>query len=561
MKVPVNSSSINNKLSLTLVLWLGFAIVMGLSGCGSSSSSDPTVSISDVSVSEGDSGTTDLVFTITASKSSSSDITVTYATSDGTATAGSDYENTSGTINIPAGSTSFPIAIPVMGEKIFEDDETLTLTLSAPSGATLGTSSAIGTILNDDVQFISRVSVNAAGEGGNESSEAPDVSTDGRYVVFTSLASNLVDGDTNDAKDIFVRDMDADTIVRVSVDSSGNEGNGASRYPSISGDGRYVVFRSAASNLVTGDSNGMEDVFLHDLDTGTTELISVVDGTGVQGDNISYNPTISTDGNFVAFVSYSALVNEDTNGVGDVYVRDLVNGTTTRVSLANNGDEGNDYSGFWPAISGDGRYVAFWSHATNLVTNDSNVKPDVFVRDLQSNTTIRASVANDGTQIAIGAGSPFTISNNGRLVAFTSLVANDSNNTPDVFLRDLDANTTTRVSVDSSGVEGDNNSIAESISADSNYVSFFSYATNLVANDDNGFSDIFLHNRQTAETTRISVSWTGDQGNDNSSLSNSPSHISGDGRYVVFMSYASNLVSDDNNMRADIFRVRLSALP
>ena len=338
---------------------------------------------------------------------------------------------------------------------------------------------------------------------------------------------------------------------RVSVDSSGTEGNSASYEPSISADGRYVAFRSVATNLVAGDSNVTEDVFVHDRQTGTTERVSV-DSSGTQGNEDSEDPSISADGRYVAFFSEASnLVAGDNNGTHDIFVHDRQAGTTERVSVDSNGTEGNGNSTD-PSISADGRYVAFFASASNLVAGDTNSTRDIFVHDRQTGTTERVSVDSSGTEGNDDSDVP-SISADGRFVAFTSsasnLVAEDSNANWDVFVHDRQTGTTERVSLASSGTEANSDSFGFSISADGRYVAFFSEASNLVAGDSNGIRDIFVHNRQTGTTKRVSLASSGTEGNDDSEY---PS-ISADGRYIAFESDATNLVAGDGNVARDIF--------
>jgi len=197
-------------------------------------------------------------------------------------------------------------------------------------------------------------------------------------VVFESDASNLVPGDTNGRYDIFLRDRQTDTTTRLSVSSAGTQGNDSSLAPSISADGRYVVFESDASNLVPGDTNGRYDIFLRDRQTGTTTRLNV-SSTGTQGNGVSGRPSISADGRYVAFNSdASNLVPGDTNGRNDIFLRDRQTGTTTRLSVSSTGVQGDGHS-YDPFISADGRYVAFNSHATTLVPGDTNGKQDIFL--------------------------------------------------------------------------------------------------------------------------------------------------------------------------------------
>ncbi|WP_293129507.1 calcium-binding protein [Microcoleus sp. bin38.metabat.b11b12b14.051] len=409
---------------------------------------------------------------------------------------------------------------------------------------------------------ITRVSVDSAGQGAIGISQIPSISANGRFVAFSSEAANLVPGDTNNRSDIFVRDLSTNTTTRVSVDSAGNQGNDTSGSPSISADGRLVAFTSFAPNLVPGDTNNRSDIFVRDLSTNTTTRISV-DSAGNQGNGGVligfFIPSISANGRFVAFESYVPnLVPGDTNNRSDIFVRDLLTNTTTRVSVSAAGNQAINHSSN-PSISADGRFVAFSSEASNLVPGDTNNNDDIFVRDLLTNTTTRVSVDSAGNQ---GNGDCFkpSISANGRFVAFSSdasnLVLGDTNNTSDIFVRDLSTNTTTRVSVDSAGNQGNDGSNFSSISADGRFVAFSSEASNLVPGDTNNNEDIFVRDLSTNTTTRVSVDSAGNQGN---ALSYIPS-ISGDGNRVAFSSDASNLVPGDTNSR-DIFVVDLTNTP
>ncbi len=242
-----------------------------------------------------------------------------------------------------------------------------------------------------------RVSVASDGGQGNFPSISPTISADGRYVAFHSLASNLVEGDTNNTNDIFVRDRLSGTTERVSVTSNESQANEESNHPSISADGRYVAFISKASNLVDGDTNDWTDIFVRDRETGTTERVSVANN-GSQANFGSLYPFISANGRHVVFLSLATnLVSGDTNNYPDIFVRDRVAGITERVSVANDESQGNDAPEL-PSISADGRYVAFRSDATNLAGEDTNGAPDIFLRDRLFWTTERVSLASDGSE-------------------------------------------------------------------------------------------------------------------------------------------------------------------
>ena len=434
-----------------------------------------------------------------------------------------------------------------------------------------------------------RVSVDSTGvEGDAASSEddmgGVDVSADGRYVTFASDASNLVAGDTNTVTDIFVRDVDTGTTVRISISSAGLEADGECTRPRLSGDGRFVVFQSAATSLVADDTNGQYDVFLHDRDSDENGLFDEsggiattrvsVDSLGVEADNVSNWPDISADGRHITFRSWATnLVVGDTNGVEDIFVHDRLALETTRVSVSTTGDEASDGSD-GPVISATGRYVAFHGPASNLVLGDTNDKRDVFVRDRDTDedgifdepnavATVRISVRSDGVE---GDGHSFwaSISNDGRYIAFlslaTDLVADDTNDFRDVFVHDRDVDDngvfdepggidTWMVSVSSNGQQGDASVGSVSICGDGSYVAFRGASDLLVPDDDNGTSDIFRHDLLTAETTRVSVSFFGGQSNGYVSWT----AMTDDGDTVVFASDATNLVPFDLNAARDVF--------
>jgi Tol biopolymer transport system component len=340
----------------------------------------------------------------------------------------------------------------------------------------------------------------------------------------------------------------------VSVSMNGAPSAGGAGHPSISADGRFVAFDSGAPDFVPGDTNGHTDIFVRDRLLGVTARVSV-DSSGAQVFGDSRAPAISADGRFVAFTSAATtLVPNDTNGKIDVFVHDMQTGATSRVNVDSAGREanGNTPLGILLAISGDGRYVAFQSDATNLVPGDTNGSTDAFVHDLLTGQTVRASVDSNGNQAMFGALAP-AISADGRWVAFTSysrdLVAGDTNGFFDTFVHDMQTGATTLVSVSSNGTQGNDNSFGPRISADGRYVSFPSYASNLVPGDTPGSYDVFVHDRMSGLTTRASVGVTGAVGDGELDLHS----FSADGRYVVFQSSATNLVPFDTNLAFDFF--------
>ena len=405
-------------------------------------------------------------------------------------------------------------------------------------------------------QVTQRVSLDTGAVQGNWDSEPGVISAAGGVVAFTSRASNLVPGDTNAEWDLFVRDLRTGVTERVSVASDGTEAAGESGIGSISADGRFVAFWSRAANLVAGDTNGAVDVLVRDRLAGTTERVSLATG-GAQAMGDSYTGSISADGRFVVFQSIAAnLISGDSNGTWDVFVHDRQSGATERISLDSTGAQAHGASTV-PSISADGRCVAFWSLATNLVPGDTNHSVDAFVRDLTSGTTERVSVATGGAQGSGPQNGPgaIAISADGRFVAFSTvaddLVPGDTNGLDDVFVHDRASHTTERVSVDSSGVQGNSNSEHPSLSANGRYVTFMSLSTNLVPGDTTGYSDVFVRDRASGATERVSINSTRVAGN-GASFSGADS-ISADGRWVAFSSGATNLVSGDSNTYADVF--------
>jgi len=405
-------------------------------------------------------------------------------------------------------------------------------------------------------QSTERVSVSSAGAEANGASPAPEtvgraISFDGRFVAFSSLADNLVAGDTNGESDVFVRDHQLGTTVRVSSSTAGVQGNGESIRPAISDSGRYVVFQSAADNLVPGDTNQHVDIFIHDLMTAQTARISVK-GSGIQANHHSNNPAISADGRFIVYQSLANnLTAGDANGTGDVFLFDRQSGATRMVSRSTGNVQGNGASSD-PAISSDGKVIAYRSSSTNLVGSDTNSEDDVFVHDLSTFQTTRVSLSSSAVE-GDGPSRSAVLSADGNLVLFdsaaTNLVANDLNGARDVFVHDRSAGTTELVSISSLATQGNYDSAGSSISLDGRLVGFNSIADNLVQGDTNGVGDGFLHDRQTGQTSRITVATGGVQVNG----TNWTTMVSGDGSTIAFWSAATNLVLGDVNGALDVF--------
>lgn len=331
----------------------------------------------------------------------------------------------------------------------------------------------------------------SGGEATGGDSSARAMTADGRFIAFDSLATNLATGDLNGVRDAFIKDRMLGTTTRVSTSSSGIEGNGDSIVKAVAENGSLVFFQSVATNLVSSDTNLAEDIFVKNTSTGITTRVST-NTSGVEANGASSLSAVSADGRYVAFASLAQnLVTSDTNSLQDVFLKDLQTGGVTRVSTDSAGNQALGGSSFMPALSGmsaDGRFIAFTSGATNLVQNDGNSFNDAFVKDMVTGITRLVSTDSFGNQ-GNGNSTVQAISADGRFVAFestaTNLVSGDLNNAQDVFVKDLLTGTTTRASTSSTGIEGNSTSFVRALSADGRYVTMGSLASNLVDNDTN----------------------------------------------------------------------------
>lgn len=397
-----------------------------------------------------------------------------------------------------------------------------------------------------------RASVSTSGiQANNASDYFAHVSADGKWIAFHSDADNLVVGDSNGVRDAFLHELSTSQTMRISLSTSGGQANGASSPTWVTADASYVALQSHASNLFPNDTNGRPDVVLRHSATGSVVPVSVA-MSGASGNGDSGDGAVSDDGRYVAFRSAASnLVPNDTNATFDIFVRDMQLSQTRRVSLSTSGVQGNGSSSF-PSISSNGRYICFRSSASNLVPGDTNGVDDDFVHDMSTGITIRVNVDSQGNQANALSETPF-ISGDGRFVAFmsyaTNLVPGDTNQRYDIFVKDLATQQTTRVNVSSSGTQANFNSNFPHISHDGRYVVFQSDASNLVPNDTNFENDAFIHDRLTGTTMRASVSSAGVEGNQRSEAPK----VSRDGSVVAFISLASNLVPSDSNGVRDIF--------
>ena len=391
-----------------------------------------------------------------------------------------------------------------------------------------------------EAQTTTRVSVNQQGGDPNNGSIDPSLSADGRFVAFGSRATNLVAGDGNAMNHIFVYDRQTGITTRVSVNLQGGDPNGWSFTPVLSANGRYVAFESEASNLVAGDGNAVKDMFVYDRQTGTTTRASVnIDGGDPDG--VSFGKTLSADGRFVAFGSRATnLVAGDGNGLQDVFVYDQQTGITTRVSETPQGGDSNGTSA-GPILTPDGRFVAFGSRATNLVAGGET--HGLYIHDRQTGTT---TTVDFPPNLEFGG----ALSANLRYFAL-------QDGPFDIFLYDRKTGSTTQVSKTPQGGDSDGLSFNPTLTPDGRYVVYSSDATNLVAEDGNPAEDVFVYDRQTGTNTLVSVNL---QGGDSNGQSGSAAGgfrmaLTPNGRYVAFSSFATNLVAGDGNDSVDVFVV------
>jgi Tol biopolymer transport system component len=404
-----------------------------------------------------------------------------------------------------------------------------------------------------------QVSVAVGGKAPTANSSWPSVSADGRYVAFASWASNLVTHDVNDQPDIFVRDLATGTTTLVSVASDGTQANGTSFTPSISANGDIVAFSSDATNLVANDDEGHPDIFVHVLSTGETLRVSQrPNGVGANSD--SSEPSISASGRVVAFSTDATnLVSVPVNTTGlccDIFVHRIATGRNLLGDPMLNGEGASD--SFLPALSRTGRYLAFGSWGCGIVKDiDCLDESNVYELDVRTGAISLVSRAYSGS-IGFGCGANPAISADGSKVAFISdgdnLVPHDTNSAVDVFVRNMTTGVTIRVSVTSKGEQTDGGYGRVSLSADGRLVAFQSGAWNLVPNDENLVTDVFLHDLRTGKTSRVSVSTSGAEADAYSANA----MISADGSLVVFESDADNLVPGELNFTTAIFGRTLS---
>jgi Tol biopolymer transport system component len=422
-----------------------------------------------------------------------------------------------------------------------------------------------------NAQSLRRISLTEQGGQANNPSGVADsaFTRDGRSLVFATAATNLVPGgDTNNGDDVLLADLITGQLELINVNWRGAQSDGSSDWPAMTPDGRYVVFHSSATRLVQNDNNQHIDVFLRDRQLGKTILVSRKDAA-TQSDGDSFIPAISADGRFVAFTTWADnLFPNDNNSTTDVCVVDMNGRTVVPVSVDSNGVLGDDYSSA-PKLSGDGRIVAFNSLADNLVAGDGNQAYDVFTHDLKTGTTARVSLGIGGVD-ARGSSELYGLTPDARWCLFTSgapnLVTGDRNQAFDVFVCDLATGAIMRMDVDAQGNEADRGSGTASISADGRFVAFTSLATNLLGagNPLSGTHfELFLHDRDLdgngifdeaggidTRLLSVDVNSGGESDDDSNGIA-----MSGDGLRVAFDSRADDLVASDTNYASDVFLV------
>ncbi|MFE6161198.1 hypothetical protein ACFQ7F_20080 [Streptomyces sp. NPDC056486] len=423
------------------------------------------------------------------------------------------------------------------------------VTVLSPAGASADTA----------VPSTERVSVGPGGVQGNAASTNPSISADGHYVAFVSASRNLVENDTNGTPDAFVRDLRTGKTERVSVKSNGRASHGVVRKVSLSPDGRYVVFTSTADDLVSGDPNDLDDVFLHDRDTGRTTRISPT-GASYDGlrSHLTYDPVVSGDGRYVAYASGAEdLVAGDANKRDDVFLYDRKKKTTELAQLTNEGKQGEG-DAFAPAFAGDsgGRYLAFTSNTFNLAgVEDHSSATDIFLRDREKGTTELISIPHSYNRKTPSWDA--ALSGDARYVAFTSASRALSPEGPaptssqNVFLYDRESKRMRLVSATADGTPANGESDDVSLSRDGRYAAFTSAASNLAPEDDGDSStDVFLRDMVTGDVRLIS----GESEPVGEDTAPGPrTGVSEGGGAVVFDSPAGNLVPDDTNSAADVF--------
>lgn len=453
-------------------------------------------------------------------------------------------------------STPQTVTLTGVGDATLDGDQTITIALQPATGASPGynglDASDVSVVVGDmePQRLVSGDTKYVPATGTLAANYNRGVSDNGRYVVFTSNNATIVAGDTNGQTDVFLRDRVLGTTTRVNVTSAGAQTTGAIGSATMSGDGRYIVYDSAATTLAASDTNGLADCFMYDRMTATTTRVSV-SNTGAQLDGACSFANVTNDGRYVAFLSGATnAVATDTNGVVDVFVRDTVANTTVIASLANSGSQITS-AATTSYIAAGGRYVAFVTTA-QATSSDTDAVADVYVRDLMLATSTRISVNSTGGNCDGAAGSP-TMSTDGRYVLFSSLatnvVAGDTNAVRDIYVRDTMTGVTARASLGNSNVQGTAQSRGGNMSDDGRYVIFITASDNMIVGDNNGNDDLLLRDMVNNTTRRVSLTYSGAQ--IPSGILNQPGNISADGTTICYSHQSSTIMFLDANGSPD----------
>jgi Tol biopolymer transport system component len=406
-----------------------------------------------------------------------------------------------------------------------------------------------------------RASVRTNGDQADDASNEAAISGNGRYVAFQSYADNLSTQDDDDSGDVFVHDRRTGKTKLVSIRPNGVAGDDHSTSPSLSSDGRFITFESAANTLSGRDNNLVTNVFVKDMVTGRLRLAGVR-SDGDPANNSTFQPAISASGRFVAFTSNADNLPSGDSAINQIYVHDLEGGTTRLISKRSNGTPG-DASSSHPSMAASGQYVAFESAADNLSGVDDDGFDDVFVHDRETGATRLVSRRTNGDPATGNSSRTASISGNGRYISFESDADNlsglDDDDHRSIYVRDMERGRTTLVSVRSNGDSGDHKSGDASISADGRYVLFESRSTNLSnADSDAGgpdfpLRDVFIHDRGMGRTRLLSIGHDGSPADQESGFTTGDGYLSRTGVWAVFPSGASYLVPNDTNGFSDIF--------
>lgn len=394
-------------------------------------------------------------------------------------------------------------------------------------------------------------STSDAGEKGNGASHWISPSADGSKVAFDSTSTNLDPADTDDSLDVFVKDLVTGDIILASTSDAGVKGNAGSTQPSLSADGTKVAFVSGATNLDPADTDFLPDVYVKDLATGDLTLASTSD-SGLKGNSSSFRQAFSANGTMVGFLSFATNLDPvDADLLVDVYLKDLTTGDTTLVSTSDTGVKSNGATGGL-SLSSDGTRLAFHSQATNLDPADTDTIDDQYVKDLTTGDVTLASTSDAGVKGNLGSGGG-ALSSDGMKIAFQSLATNldpaDADGVGDVFVKDLVTGDLSLVSTSDAGLKGNGESDTASISSAGTLVAFESRATNLDPADADTVDDAYVKDLATGDLMLVSTSDTGVKSNGVTLIPD----LSGEGNVVGFWTEATNLDAADTDAAFDVY--------